>query len=341
MTASAPLAQEELLTPPTNYMFHPTMTTADRAAVEAFFKRFFQTDGIYQRQVTTDRRLAFNPDYPVDYSFHVWVADMWFDAIQPDLYRIEGSTTPPPSMGRLVEMAWFVDDVASTVAACESHGIRVFNQYGAPVTSSNPQAAISAATPEFLLWWLNPADTGFAIELCRITPVISHFFAELCFPPLASGWRSPAPDGPNPLGIEYCSHHTLLTDKVARGLQWAVDVLGGKVIHQGTDPRRETESTYVWLGKTVVEFAQPKRPESPAWRDWQEKTTSLAGAPQEDVYREITFRVRDVPAVRAHISKLQLDCEYEDEHFVTLNRAHGLGVCWSFTDEAIPGDPRT
>lgn len=128
-----------------------------------------------------------------------------------------------------------------------------------------------------------------------MTPVISPHYGEICFPPMIDSWNPAAPVGDNSLGIQFCSHHTIFTDNVARGLRWSVDILGGRVVHQGSNDFLETQSTYVWLGKTIIELPNPST-ESRSWNDWQNKTTSLVGAPQEDVYQSITFKMRDLNA---------------------------------------------
>ena len=65
---------------------------------------------------------------------------------------------------------------------------------------------------------------------------------ELAFPPILSNWSAPEPTAPNPLGIQYCSHHTVLTVDIHRALRWAVELLGGRVLNEAYNPYLKSDS---------------------------------------------------------------------------------------------------
>jgi catechol 2,3-dioxygenase-like lactoylglutathione lyase family enzyme len=322
------------------FMFHPSLLIRDRAEAERFFERAFGVPSVYQRVIMTDNRLEYNNDYPTDYSIYTWVADVWFDALQPDLYRIEGRENADPSYGRLVEIGWFVDDLAASIEACERAGVRVLNQHDAIVTTANVSEAASAASNDIALFWMHPADTGLSLELCYMTPTFGGKFGEVCFPPLTNGWQSPPMLGPNPLGVEFCSWHSILTTDLPRALKWACEVLGGRLIHRSFDQALQTENTYVWLGKSVLEFAQPVASDGLAYDNFQKKTSSLSGKVSEDVYWSIGFKVRDVKRAASHLESAGIAFEWLDDHRIMIDAQVGLGVYWCLTDQAVSSDPR-
>ena len=132
-----------------------------------------------------------------------------------------------------------------------------------------------------------PAETGLSYEFCVFMP---H--------------RDPRGDPPvhaaipfDPLGIECCSHHTVLTDHKERALLLLVEVLGGRIVHEGRNDLLATQSTFVALANGVIELGQPLEEGSPAMQDWQshapdERTTRSPGRSGTWIRRPPTSRHR-------------------------------------------------
>jgi hypothetical protein len=324
------------------YNFHPTLILEDRLEAEAFFQNVFGMESVHQGTVMYDPRLKYNDDYPMDYSVWTWIGDLWFDTIQPDLYRIVGADpVDKPNYRHMIEMAFLVDDVDATLAAFERNRIKIWNQYGDLVTLANKETAISAATTEIALFWPDPADTGMAMEICHFNTEFGRKFGEICYPPFVNGWKGPKPRGPNPLGIEFCAFHSVLTDNVPRALRWSTSVLGGNVISTSIDHALQTENTYVWIGESVVQFARPLQAQGIAYERHKDKSASLSGKMSDDVYWSLGLKVSDLEKTRDHLKAVDLPFENLDDHRVIVAPEHGLGVRWCFTDQNVEGDTRT
>jgi hypothetical protein len=168
-----------------------------------------------------------------------------------------------------------------------------------------------------------PEETGLSYELCVYMPR-----------------RDPRGDPPvpavspkDPLGIECCSHHTVLTDKPDRAERFLVDVLGGRIIHQGPNGLLAAQSSYIALADAVVEVAQPLEAGSPAMGAWQRS------APL-DTYYSLTWKVRDLDRVVQHLETTAVRIETGSDATVVTDPADGLGIAWGFSTVLIEGDPR-
>ncbi len=96
----------------------------------------------------------------------------------------------------------------------------------------------------------SPRMPGCATSSSRRSPSRS-------IPRIAPGWTLPPVTDDDPLGIERCSHHTVLTGQPERALRLIVDVLGGNIVHEGRDELRGTTVTSVDLAGSILEYAVP------------------------------------------------------------------------------------
>jgi hypothetical protein len=138
-------------------------------------------------------------------------------------------------------------------------------------------------------------------------------------------WR----DGP--LGIERLSHMTTVVRDLDSARALYVATFGGEVFHE-TNTAGAT-SAFVLVGRnTVVELAQPL-----------DDTSRLATDLSEhgELPHSVTFLVSDLEAVERHAQKLGVGVIERGGSTVTLDPADCFGALWSFTNEALPGDPRT
>lgn len=320
-------------------LFHPTNVVKDRAEMQAFLKRVFNADGRNQGEVLAE--FGFDANYPADYSLYTWVADVWIDSIQPELYVLEGQPAPEGALEeRLVEFGWYVDGLDGLQKAFIAAGIRTVDQHNQPVASDRAPAA--AAAPDMKLMWTDPATTGLSYEFMEWSPERDALFARLADARFDPNWTLPSPSPQDPLGIERCSHHTVLTRNVPRALGLVVDVLGGTVVREARNDLLGTTSTYVWLKDSLLEYAMPDEDNTPAMASLDGTTKpSLLGMPQEDRYHLITWKVQGLDAVARHLRAEGIRLEAEDKTTLITDPADTLGVRWGFTSSLVPGDPRT
>lgn len=69
----------------------------------------------------------------------------------------------------------------------------------------------------------------------------------LCDPRTEAGWEVPRVSDDDPLGIERCSHHMILTDQPERAVA-ILGLLGGESIHVGLNLMLDATRTYVRIG---------------------------------------------------------------------------------------------
>jgi hypothetical protein len=171
-----------------------------------------------------------------------------------------------------------------------------------------------------------PEETGLRYQF--LAPMKMHLD-----PRSVDGWSLPAPSADDPLAIEFTSHHTILTDRPDRVLKLFVDGLGGRVVHSGRNAIRGTDSIYVHLADAVFEFAVPDR-ETPAHADWQ---LNMPG----DTYHAISFKVSDLEKTRRHLRDVGVRLQSDTGTFIVTDPKTSMGLPWGFTNQPIPGDPRT
>ncbi|MGD9696770.1 MAG: glyoxalase/bleomycin resistance/dioxygenase family protein [Thermoleophilia bacterium] len=319
-------------------LFHPTNVVRDRAEMARFLKRVFNANGRNQGELLAEFDL--DASYPPDYSLYTWIAEVWIDSIQPELYVLEGQPLPEGALDqRLVEFGWYIDGIDELQKALTTHGIRSVDQNNRPVPPD--EAPASAGAPDIKLMWTDPATTGLSYELIEWPRERDAEFARLADARFDPSWTLPPISAEDPLGIERCSHHTILTRDVPRALNLVVDVLGGSVVRTADNPLLGTRSTYVWLKDALLEYAEPVETGSPAATELDGTTTpSLLGMPQEDRYHLIAWKVRDLDAVAAHLAAQGVGVEGRDDHTIVTDPADCLGVRWGFTDSLVTGDPR-
>ena len=137
----------------------------------------------------------------------------------------------------------------------------------------------------------------------------------------------------DPLGIEGCSHHTILTSDSARAVHLLVDVLGGGIISVAENEVLQTHSTYVSLGDAVFEYAEP----------WQQSPLMgrVAQNAPLDLYHTITWKVTDLDRAAEHLERNGVRIASRTEHTITSDPRDGFGVPWGFTTAVTEGDPRS
>jgi hypothetical protein len=301
-------------------LYHSTHLVPDHGEANTFFARVFGRESKRLAEYLGGGRRDVAPRYPIDYATFTPIAEVLVECINPALLIVDGvqpyeSVTEPHLYG----IAWFVDGIEDLWAELRRRGIRGTDNRNALPEGEGPPLDPSMTPIIFTV----RADTGLRYEFCVYLPR-----------------RDPRGDPPvpalspsDPLGIEGCSHHTVLTDRPERAISLLVEVLSGQVIHEERNDVLAAQSTYIALADGVFEIAQPLQDGSPVMEDWERS------AP-EDTYHSLTWRVRDLDQVADHLMASGIGIRAQTATMIVTNPADSLGVPWGFTTVPVAGDPR-
>jgi hypothetical protein len=262
--------------------------------------------------------------YPRDYSTFTPISDVLFDTIDPKRYVLLGvqryATVTQP---RLKAFGWYVEGMAELFGALRDQGIGMTSQLDELADGDEPPVAAGSSMP---LFFSLPEDAGLRYEFFPAIPFALD-------PRVAPDWTLPPVTDDDPLGIERCSHHTVLTDRPERALRLVVDVLGGDIVHQGRDELRRTTGTYVNLAGSILEYAVPDSG-TRAHADWANDGPS-------DTYHAITWKVADLARTERHLKRHGVQLQMRSDDTLVTDPATSLGISWGFTSRLTPGDPRS
>ena len=302
------------------HLFHSTNWVPDLEESTEFFRRVFGRRSTIIGEYLGGRPGPVVSGYPRDYATFTPIAEVQFECANPALMVFDGiqhhKSVSRPHLGGL---AWFVDGIEDLWSELRQRNIGGMDQRNRIIEGDGPPLDVSANPIIFTL----PDDTGLMYEFCVYSPRLDPRGD----PPVAA--LSPS----DPLGIECCSHHTVLTDWPERAERLLVDVLGGQITHQGRNEVLEAESTYIALAVGVLELARPTEEASPAMATWRKR------APR-DTYYSLTWKVRDLDRVGNHLKAAGVGLQARSDTALVIDPADGLGVAWGFTCVLSPGDPR-
>jgi len=149
-------------------------------------------------------------------------------------------------------------------------------------------------------------------------------------PRFGEGWSDGFWRSQHPLGIDAPSHLTTAVADLDRARAVYADALGGQVFHEATTDA--ARSAFVLMGvDTVVELAEPRRPDSPLGSDL---------AANGELPHSVTWRVLDLGTVERHLEKAGVGVGARTADTLTIDPADAFGAVLSFTTGRIPGDPR-
>jgi hypothetical protein len=309
-------------------MFHPSHHAPDLAEAERWFEEAFgrQSTNIAtsMRQVSPSEDLPPpRDDYPTDYSTFTPIRDVLFDTIDPKRLVLLGvQRYPTVTQPHLKSIGWYVDGMTEAYRALRRHAIRVIDQLDEIATGDEPPVALGRPIPVFFTM---AEDVGLRYE----------FFPAIPFPldpRVRPGWSLPPVSDDDPLGIERCSHHTVLTDRPERALGLVVDVLGGEVVHTGRNEVLGAHSTYVHLAGSIIEYAVPDVG-TPAYEDWTKDSP-------DDTYHAITWKVVDLERAERHLETRGVRIRTRSQDAFVTDPETSLGIPWGFASYSVNGDPR-
>jgi catechol 2,3-dioxygenase-like lactoylglutathione lyase family enzyme len=289
-------------------LFHATHVVDDLAAAEAWYDRVFAPRYFF--------RGNYSPAEQRDASIFA-VGDFVLEPMAPA--REPGAADKP--VGRfharfgahLHSIAFYVRSLPEIWERLRARGVRIVGDGGGALDGP-PRGAI----------YTHPRDTGGLLEFMEV-PGGGHFDLRL-----QPGWSNTFWRESHPLGIEACSHLTIVVRDLERARSLWCDTLEGRVFHERESRTEATRSVFVRAGdETVVELAQPTGPGAAA------RELEQSG----EILHAISFRVRDLAKADAFLRGQ--GCKPEPcENGVGLGPEQALGARYRFSASALPGDPR-
>ena len=301
------------------HLYHSTIWVPDLDQAAGYFDEVFGRESFVLGEYLGSKRSDLPRGHRNDYALFTPVAEVQLECVDPTLMLIDGvqvhRSVPGPKLGAL---AWFVDGIVELWSEMRRQGFGGFDQRVRSPAGEGPPLDVSS-TP---IIFTRPEETGLSYELCVYLPR-----------------RDPRGDPPrpalsdsDPLGIEACSHHTVLTGVPERASRFLVDILAGQVFHRERNVVLGTESTFIALADAVVELAQPLEgsPMAEACR---------RSAPL-DSYYSITWKVGDLDRVAKHLEAKAVPINIHGETLIATDPSHGLGIPWGFSTMFNQNDPR-
>ncbi|MCX4815246.1 hypothetical protein OG601_32085 [Streptomyces sp. NBC_01239] len=300
-------------------LYHPSHHVTDLKESEAWFERVFGRPSRPMAEMT--RNAPASEGYPTDYSTFTPIRDVLFDMIDPERYVLQGvqryaSVDRPQLKG----FGWYVEEIGDAYRALRRLGVGMVGQLDEPAEGDEPPTAPNSPMPIF---FTVPEDAGLRYE----------FLPQIPFPldhRLEPGWTLGPVSDDDPLGIERCSHHTVLTTRPERALRIVVEALGGTVVDERRDEVLGASSTYVRLADAVFAYAVPDEG-TPAHADW------ARNAPN-DTYHSITWKVVDLDRVARHLKSQGVRVRSRTDEVLVTDPETSLGIPWGFTTAPVPGD---
>jgi catechol 2,3-dioxygenase-like lactoylglutathione lyase family enzyme len=300
--------------------YHSTLLVPDLDEATNFFARAFARESKILGEYFGAGEREIVAGFPRDYATFTPIAEVQLECVDPTRLLVDG-TSPHERVTepRLDALAWFVDGIEDLWPELRRRKIRGTDMANRVHDGEGPPLDVSSRPIIFTV----PEDAGLTYEFCLY---VAHRDPR-GYPPVAA--VSPS----DPLGIECCSHHTVLTKRPERARSLLADVLGGEVVHEGRNAVLATQSTYIALADGVIELAQPLEEGSWAMEDWRRN------APQ-DTYSSLTWKVADLDRVADRLDAAGVGLRARTESCIVTDPADSLGVAWGFTTELCPGDPR-
>ncbi len=300
-------------------MWHPSHNVLDLDEADEFYQKLFGASSTNISAIMSSHppREGFSNDY----SIFTPVQDVLLDTIQPTRYIANGRQRyPTPERPHLNRTSWYLDGGAEGYRAIRQQGIRFTNQADEIIDADEIPFAFGPGP----LWTL-AEDAGLLYSFLPAGPFPLD-------PRAQQGWKLPDANE-NPLGIEYCAYHTVLTASPERALRLMVNALGGEVIHEGTDALRQAAGPYVHLAGSTLHFATPVAGSA--------AEAELAGFLPLDCYHALTWKVLDLDRVQAHLDSIGVAVLERSAETIITDPKSSLGVPWGFTTTDVPGDPRS
>lgn len=130
----------------------------------------------------------------------------------------------------------------------------------------------------------------------------------------------------HPLGIQSLAHVTIATRDRSAALETFTRLWAAEVLDETCDPSIGTASSWLRLGDTVIELAQPTDDRS---------DVAVAVERGDNSVYSVTFTVRDLRRARAHLEAHSIGVEGVDD-VLRADPAHCHGARYEFTTSGVP-----
>jgi len=306
---------------------HTSHHVPDLDEAARWVSRVFRRETVPIADILND--LTLDPEWPLDYSFYTFIADVAFNPIDPTRFVFKGQQYfPTVTEGKLKDFGFAIggdsaaDGMKHAYKALRREGFHAANTIGQVGESDEePPPGPNVPTPFFAL----SSEAGLRYQFFPAEPFPHDARSE-------PGWVLPPVSAADPLGIECSQCYTVLSHQPERPLRLMVDALGGEVIAQGRNELLDAASTWVHLANTTMEFAKPDEG-SPAY-------AKCESALPNDVFSAITWKVVDLGRVADHLEAQGVRIAHRTDDLLVTDPTTSLGVPWGFTTSFLPGDPR-
>jgi len=297
------------------------------ADADKFFNDVFGIPSVWRHQIF-DKPDPKYPTFPTDYCIFTSIADVFFDCIDPKKYVIDGvQRYEDIAEPHLHGLGWAVGGIDEIYALLNEMGIRSTDQAN---RLADPNECPVASFKPSKLFFTVPEHSGLRYEYYPATSMGAYDIRN------SPSWKLEPRSGKGSLGVQFCSHHTILTANLARALRLYIGLMGGRQIHTAKNTLRGTDSVFVLLADAVYEFATPiPSTDSYALRDFEARRNKA-----EDVYHALTWKVEDLGRAEAHLQKQGVEVIARNDEMLVVNPTAGLGIPWGFTASVLPGDDR-
>ncbi|HEX2171576.1 MAG TPA: VOC family protein [Dehalococcoidia bacterium] len=284
--------------------FHVTHMVKDLDAATRLYQEIFQPpihfDGYHEGE---NRDASFAS-----------VSDAYIELFAP---RDVNEPAPTSNGGRyirrwgegLANFGWLIeDDVPEAIRFCESRGYQL----------------VYVAGPAPYAFFIHPKQAhGLMLEVARSTIPAD--------PRTQPGWAARWRDE-HPLGIERLNAVSYAVRDLEGPIQLLQSLTNAPIVHRGADQAAGKESAYLWITDHVIEVMQPASADSEIARFIEERGPRI---------HSVTFKVKDLDRAAAYLRQKGLGLlDTPAPRSFTINPADLLGARYSFTDRAIPNDPR-
>jgi catechol 2,3-dioxygenase-like lactoylglutathione lyase family enzyme len=323
-TTSISVREKKSARPYVPAMYHPTLGVNDLEAAREWFNRVFNLPDL-RWEDTLDLSLL-EPDYPVNYSFFMFIKDFHFVVLCPELHArgaLEGQSRYRGVPDGMIGIGWYTDDAVAMFERLQAFGFPSHDQKGQLITAEHPP--VSSIAPDILVGFTFPEQAGMRHEFEELGPRHHDFYSRQADPRLRPGWTRPAVDPADPLRIVQSSHHTIVTSDIGRATRLYVDAAGGRVVGRSRNRELSADSTFVALGDAVVEFAVPDGSSDDALK------MRVAGG--NDFYHGITLKVADLESAATHLTNVGLSPRRDVSGVVSIEPHEAFGMQWRLVTE--------
>jgi len=306
--------------PSVHAMYHPTLGVSDLEAAREWFNRVFNLPDIRWEDTLDLSRLE--PDYPVNYSFFMFIKDFHFVVLCPELHArgaMEGQSRYKGVPDGMIGIGWYTGDAVGMFERLAAFGFPSHDQKGHTITPAN--RPVSSIATDILVGFTYPEHAGMRHEFEELGMSHREYYSRKADPRLRPGWVRGEVDPADPLQIIQSSHHTIVTSDLARATRLYVDAAGGKIVGTGHNTELNAESTFIALGDAIVEFAVPSQEQS---------ILAKKVAEGNDFYLGISLQVADLAAANAHLQKVGLNPRKIGDTVVTIEPEEAFGMQWRF-----------